>query len=199
MICRRRSGRAPRRRSPRASTWIHALLLLAFLNYLPYSKHLHVITSLPNTYFSNTSGPGQVGVMRPMDLEAEGVEHVRRVRREGPVVEEPARRLLVHRVRALHRRVSREHHRQAAESAQDRRQRTAANDGAGADARRRSGGGDVARARRGGRRRRGRLQRSAMPPPIGCSTTTSRKTSSGRARRAARASRSVRSRSISST
>jgi len=57
-----------------ASTWIHALLLLAFLNYLPYSKHLHVITSLPNTFFSNTSGPGQVGVMRAMDLEAEGVE-----------------------------------------------------------------------------------------------------------------------------
>jgi Fe-S oxidoreductase/nitrate reductase gamma subunit len=56
------------------STWIHALLLLAFLNYLPYSKHLHVITSLPNTFFSNTSGPGQVGVMRAMDLEAEGVE-----------------------------------------------------------------------------------------------------------------------------
>jgi Fe-S oxidoreductase len=56
------------------STWSHALLILAFLNYLPYSKHLHVITSLPNTFFSNTSGPGQVGVMRPMDLEAEGVE-----------------------------------------------------------------------------------------------------------------------------
>jgi Fe-S oxidoreductase/nitrate reductase gamma subunit len=57
-----------------ASWWAHALLVLVFLNYLPYSKHLHVITSLPNTYFSNTSGPGQVGVMRPMDLEAEGVE-----------------------------------------------------------------------------------------------------------------------------
>jgi Fe-S oxidoreductase/nitrate reductase gamma subunit len=56
------------------STWFHALLLLAFLNYLPYSKHLHVITSLPNTYFSNTSGPGQIGVMRAMDLEAEGLE-----------------------------------------------------------------------------------------------------------------------------
>jgi Fe-S oxidoreductase len=55
----------------RASWWGHALLLLVFLNYLPYSKHLHVITSLPNTFFSNTSGPGQVGIMRPMDLEAE--------------------------------------------------------------------------------------------------------------------------------
>jgi Fe-S oxidoreductase len=51
--------------------WLHALLILAFLNYLPYSKHLHVITSLINVYFSNTSGPGQKGVMRSMDLEAE--------------------------------------------------------------------------------------------------------------------------------
>jgi len=54
--------------------WAHALLILAFLNYLPYSKHLHVITSLINVYFSNTSGPGQKGVMRNMDLEAE-VDH----------------------------------------------------------------------------------------------------------------------------
>jgi Fe-S oxidoreductase len=54
--------------------WAHALLILAFLNYLPYSKHLHVITSLINVYFSNTSGPGQKGVMRNMDLEAD-VDH----------------------------------------------------------------------------------------------------------------------------
>jgi Fe-S oxidoreductase/nitrate reductase gamma subunit len=67
--------------SPRAATathgfafWSHAVLILVFLNYLPYSKHLHVIVSLPNTFLSNTSGPGQVGVMRPMDLEAEGIE-----------------------------------------------------------------------------------------------------------------------------
>lgn len=51
--------------------WAHALLILAFLNYLPYSKHLHVATSLINVFFSNTSGPGQKGVMRNMDLEAE--------------------------------------------------------------------------------------------------------------------------------
>lgn len=54
-----------------ASWWAHALLLLAFLNYLPYSKHLHVIVSLPNTFLSNTSGPGAIGAMKPMDLEAE--------------------------------------------------------------------------------------------------------------------------------
>jgi Fe-S oxidoreductase len=51
--------------------WMHALLILTFLNYLPYSKHLHVATSLINVYLSNTSGPGQKGVMRPMDLEAD--------------------------------------------------------------------------------------------------------------------------------
>jgi Fe-S oxidoreductase len=51
--------------------WAHALLILGFLNYLPYSKHLHVIVSLPNTFLSNTSGPGPIGAMPPMDLEAE--------------------------------------------------------------------------------------------------------------------------------
>jgi Fe-S oxidoreductase len=56
------------------SWWVHALLLLVFLNYLPYSKHLHVLTSLINVFFSNTSGPGPVGVMRPMNLEDETVE-----------------------------------------------------------------------------------------------------------------------------
>jgi len=64
--------------SPAAATagyhvfwWMHALLILVFLNYLPYSKHLHVVSSLINVYFSNTSGPGQKGVMRNMDLEAD--------------------------------------------------------------------------------------------------------------------------------
>jgi Fe-S oxidoreductase len=53
------------------SWWTHATLILVFLNYLPYSKHLHIIASLPNTYLSNTSGPGVIGAMKPMDLEAE--------------------------------------------------------------------------------------------------------------------------------
>ena len=51
--------------------WAHALLILTFLNYLPYSKHLHVASSLINVYFSNTSGPGTKGAMRAMDLEAD--------------------------------------------------------------------------------------------------------------------------------
>jgi Fe-S oxidoreductase/nitrate reductase gamma subunit len=31
--------------------WIHALALLAFLNYLPYSKHMHIMTAIPNCFF----------------------------------------------------------------------------------------------------------------------------------------------------
>jgi Fe-S oxidoreductase/nitrate reductase gamma subunit len=51
--------------------WSHALLILGFLNYLPYSKHLHIVVSLPNTFLSNTSGPGPVGAMPKLDLEGE--------------------------------------------------------------------------------------------------------------------------------
>ncbi len=54
--------------------WLHALLVLGFLNYLPFSKHLHVVVSLPNTFLSNTSGPGTVGAMRPMDFEGADAE-----------------------------------------------------------------------------------------------------------------------------
>lgn len=31
--------------------WIHAIVLLGFLNYLPYSKHMHILTSIPNCFF----------------------------------------------------------------------------------------------------------------------------------------------------
>jgi Fe-S oxidoreductase len=31
--------------------WLHALIFLSFLNYLPYSKHAHIMTSIPNVFF----------------------------------------------------------------------------------------------------------------------------------------------------
>jgi Fe-S oxidoreductase len=55
----------------RVMWWMHALLVLAFLNYLPYSKHLHVASSLFNVFFSNTSWKSERAVMRPMNLEAD--------------------------------------------------------------------------------------------------------------------------------
>ncbi len=38
--------------------WGHMLAVLGFLNYLPYSKHLHVLTSVPNVYFSSLAPKG---------------------------------------------------------------------------------------------------------------------------------------------
>ncbi|WP_298432321.1 (Fe-S)-binding protein [Geobacter sp.] len=44
---------------PIASTfwWVHALLLLAFLNYLPHSKHMHILTAIPNCFFASLERP----------------------------------------------------------------------------------------------------------------------------------------------
>jgi Fe-S oxidoreductase len=35
--------------------WLHALVLLFFLNYLPFSKHLHILAALPNVYLRRLS------------------------------------------------------------------------------------------------------------------------------------------------
>ena len=50
------------------SWWIHVVILLAFLNYLPYSKHSHILAALPNIYFRNL---GQRGVLPKLNLEAD--------------------------------------------------------------------------------------------------------------------------------
>ena len=39
--------------------WFHIVGVLAFLNYLPYSKHLHILLAFPNTYFSNLHPKGR--------------------------------------------------------------------------------------------------------------------------------------------
>jgi Fe-S oxidoreductase/nitrate reductase gamma subunit len=51
--------------------WLHILIVIAFLNFLPYSKHLHIISSIPNVYFADT---GPRGKLRKIDLEDEGSE-----------------------------------------------------------------------------------------------------------------------------
>ncbi len=49
--------------------WVHVLVLLGFLNYLPYSKHMHVLTVLPNVFFDDLR-EGR-GLKRVPDMEAE--------------------------------------------------------------------------------------------------------------------------------
>ncbi|WP_431124078.1 4Fe-4S dicluster domain-containing protein [Flagellimonas flava] len=43
----------------RSAWWIHILGILAFLNYLYYSKHLHIILAFPNTFYGKLSPQGQ--------------------------------------------------------------------------------------------------------------------------------------------
>lgn len=43
----------------RTAWWIHILGILVFLNYLYYSKHLHILLAFPNTYYANLNPKGQ--------------------------------------------------------------------------------------------------------------------------------------------
>jgi len=43
----------------RGAWWIHIVGILVFLNYLYYSKHLHILLAFPNTYFANLKPKGQ--------------------------------------------------------------------------------------------------------------------------------------------
>ncbi|MDP3360455.1 MAG: 4Fe-4S dicluster domain-containing protein [Lutibacter sp.] len=44
----------------RTAWWLHIIGILIFLNYLYYSKHLHILLAFPNTYFANLKPKGQL-------------------------------------------------------------------------------------------------------------------------------------------
>ena len=52
--------------------WAHNIIILFFLNYLPHSKHLHILTSLPNVYLSNINIEDK-NVLKPMNFEDETI------------------------------------------------------------------------------------------------------------------------------
>ena len=52
--------------------WVHVVSILFFIDLLPRSKHFHIITSIPNVYFSNVTG--RVSPPQRLDFEAEGRE-----------------------------------------------------------------------------------------------------------------------------
>mgnify|MGYP000973317406 FL=1 len=43
--------------------WLHLLTVLAFVNYLPYSKHLHIMLAFPNVYLSRLKPRGEMDNM----------------------------------------------------------------------------------------------------------------------------------------
>jgi len=48
--------------------WMHVLAVLAFLVYIPSSKHLHIIVAIPNIFFRKL-GPRPGAALDPIDLE----------------------------------------------------------------------------------------------------------------------------------
>jgi ferredoxin len=53
----------------RAAWWLHIMGILAFLNYLPYSKHLHIILSFPNAYYTRLYPKGEIRNMASVQNE----------------------------------------------------------------------------------------------------------------------------------
>lgn len=57
----------------RIGWWGHFVMVLSFLNYLPYSKHFHIILAFPNTYFSNLNAKGQFTNLASVKKEVESM------------------------------------------------------------------------------------------------------------------------------
>ena len=64
-----------------AGFWTHSTLVLIFLNLLPYSKHFHIITGVPNVYLQSLEPVGRLPNIVDIDgkLEREETLGIRRI------------------------------------------------------------------------------------------------------------------------
>lgn len=53
----------------RSAWWVHIIGVFAFLNYLPYSKHLHIILGFPNAYYARLEPLGELDNMESIQKE----------------------------------------------------------------------------------------------------------------------------------
>lgn len=53
----------------RSCWWLHIAGIFAFLNYLPYSKHLHIILAFPNAYYARLKPMGEMENMPSIQQE----------------------------------------------------------------------------------------------------------------------------------
>ncbi|RAL23776.1 hypothetical protein DL240_06380 [Lujinxingia litoralis] len=53
------------------SYWFHIAIVVAFANYIPFGKHLHLIGAIPNIFFRKLEPSG---ALYPIDMEDENVE-----------------------------------------------------------------------------------------------------------------------------
>jgi heterodisulfide reductase subunit C len=53
----------------RTCWWLHIAGIFAFLNYLPWSKHLHILLAFPNSYYVRLDAPGKMQNMPAVQNE----------------------------------------------------------------------------------------------------------------------------------
>ena len=53
----------------RTCWWMHIIGIFAFLNYLPYSKHLHILLAFPNAYYASLDKMGKMENMEQVQNE----------------------------------------------------------------------------------------------------------------------------------
>ncbi|WP_159023426.1 (Fe-S)-binding protein [Formosa sp. L2A11] len=53
----------------RAAWWIHIIGILTFLNYLYFSKHLHILLAFPNTYYGSVKPKGELDNLEAVTKE----------------------------------------------------------------------------------------------------------------------------------
>ncbi|MBC7652153.1 MAG: (Fe-S)-binding protein [Deinococcales bacterium] len=53
----------------RTCWWLHIAGIFAFLNYLPYSKHLHIVLAFPNAYYARLEPQGKMHNMQSVQNE----------------------------------------------------------------------------------------------------------------------------------
>ena len=53
----------------RTCWWLHIIGIFAFLNYLPYSKHLHILLAFPNAYYARLDVVGEMHNMESVQNE----------------------------------------------------------------------------------------------------------------------------------
>lgn len=53
----------------RSCWWLHIIGIFAFLNYLPYSKHLHILFAFPNAYYTRLLPKGEMKNMPAVQKE----------------------------------------------------------------------------------------------------------------------------------
>ncbi len=57
----------------RAGWWLHFLVVISFLNYLPISKHLHIIFAFPSVYWARLRNQGEMTNMPDVQREVASI------------------------------------------------------------------------------------------------------------------------------